>query len=152
MGAGFHGGFGETRGAKSNESEGLISALEKSGIKLTKENIVFITKDKTGQTVWLETGNASTGLQHIITRHAKDFEEKHGIVKSQISDHLNNVFRAGNIEYSRIINRNGRNGYERIYSYKGKYYLQTGVGTNGYIVSAYPISESEAIKLIGRYK
>lgn len=113
---------------------------------------MFITKDRTGQTVWLEKGNTSTGLQHIVTRHAKDFQEKHGIAKSQISDHLNNVFSTGNIEYSRITNRNGRKGYERLYSYKGKYYLQTGVGTNGYIVSAYPISSAEAIKLIERYK
>lgn len=113
---------------------------------------MFITKDRTGQTVWLEKGNISTGLQHIVTRHAKDFQEKHGIAKSQISDHLNNVFSTCNIEYSRITNRNGRKGYERLYSYKGKYYLQTGVGTNGYIVSAYPISSAEAIKLIERYK
>lgn len=152
MGTGYHGGFGETNGEREHVAEELIAGLEKSGIKFTKENIVFITKDGTGQTIWLEKGNASTGLQHIVTRHSKDFEEKHGIKQSQISSHLNNVFSSGEIEYSRTTNRNGRMGYERLYSYNGKYYLQTGVGTNGYIVSAYPISRSEATKLIERYK
>lgn len=152
MGAGFHGGFGGTYGAKANESGSLIKELERNGVKFTKDNIVFITKDQTGQIVWLETGNASTGLQHIVARHAKDFEEKHGVAQSQISDHLNKVFNSGKIEYNRITNRNGRMGYERLYSYNGKYYLQTGVETNGYIVSAYPVSSSEAIKLIERYK
>ena len=31
-------------------------------------------------------------------------------------------------------------------------YLLTGVGTNGFLVSAYPIKEKEAIKLKARYK
>lgn len=51
MGAGFHGGFGGTKGATDNETAELIAGLEKSGVKFTKENIVFITKDGTGQTV-----------------------------------------------------------------------------------------------------
>ena len=32
-----------------------------------------------------------------------------------------------------------------------KYYLLSGVGKNGYIASAYPIGEKEALELIGRY-
>ena len=38
-----------------------------------------------------------------------------------------------------------------MYSHNGKYYLLSGVGNDGYIVSAYPIKEKEAIKLIRRY-
>lgn len=34
---------------------------------------------------------------------------------------------------------NGRQGFERIYYYDGKHYVLTGIGTNGFIVSAYPI-------------
>ena len=76
MGTGFHGDFAGTQGAKDNAAEELIAGLEKSGVKFTKENIVFITKDGTGQTVWLETGSQSTGMQHIISRHADDFQTK----------------------------------------------------------------------------
>ena len=31
-------------------------------------------------------------------------------------------------------------GYERIYKYKGERLVLVGVGTNGFIISAYPIS------------
>ncbi len=114
--------------------------------------MVFITKDKSGQTVWLEKGNAASGLEHIIDRHAKDFQAKHDVSEAQIDNHLNTVFTEGKIEYNRTTQRNGHIGYERLYSHDGKYYLQTGIGSNGYIVSAYPISKEDAIKLIARYK
>lgn len=151
MGSGISGGYSNTKGASSS-SEALVKQLEQSGVKFSKKDMVFVTKDKTGQVVWLEKGNESSGLQHIVSRHADDFQSKHGVSKSQISDHLNDVFTSGKVEYSRITQKNGRAGYERLYSYNGKYYLQTGVGTNGYIVSAYPVSKDVAIKLIERYK
>ena len=31
-----------------------------------------------------------------------------------------------------------REGYERVYYYEGNHYVITGVGTNGFIISAYP--------------
>ena len=151
MGSGISGGYSNTKGASSS-SEALVKQLEQSGVKFSKKDMVFVTKDKTGQVVWLEKGNESSGLQHIVSRHADDFQSKHGVSKSQISNHLNDVFTSGKVEYSRITQKNGRAGYERLYSYNGKYYLQTGVGTNGYIVSAYPISKEVAIKLIERYR
>ena len=151
MGSGISGGYSNTKGASSS-SEALVKQLEQSGVKFSKNDMVFVTKDKTGQVVWLEKGNESSGLQHIVSRHADDFQSKHGVSKSQISNHLSDVFTSGKVEYSRITQKNGRAGYERLYSYNGKYYLQTGVGTNGYIVSAYPISKEVAIKLIERYR
>jgi len=151
MGSGISGGYSNTKGASSS-NEALVKQLEQSGVKFSKKDMVFVTKDKTGQVVWLEKGNESSSLQHIVSRHADDFQSKHGVSKSQISNHLNDVFTSGKVEYSRITQKNGRAGYERLYSYNGKYYLQTGVGTNGYIVSAYPISKEVAIKLIERYK
>ena len=151
MGSGISGGYFNTKGASSS-SEALIKQLERSGVKFSKKDMVFVTKDQTGQVVWLEKGNASSGLQHIVARHADDFQSKHGVSKFQISNHLNDVFTSGKIEYSRITQKNGRPGYERLYSHNGKYYLLTGVGTNGYIVSAYPINKEVAIKLIERYK
>lgn len=32
----------------------------------------------------------------------------------------------------------GKTGYERDYYYNGKYFVVTGIGTNGFLVSAYP--------------
>lgn len=130
----------------------LISELESVGVKITKENIVFITKDATGQTVWLETGNSSAGLTHILQRHEKDFKEKHYVEANDIPNHLNKIFSYGKIEYSRPVIKNGREGYEKLIHYKDNYYLLSGIGTNGFIVSGYPIDKTTATKLKGRYK
>lgn len=148
MSKGTSGHFSGTTGSKKQ----LIDDLKSKNIKFSEKDLLFITKDKTGQTIWLETGNSSSGMTHIISRHAKDFQNKHGISQSELSSHLNKVFTSGNVEYNRTTQRSGRLGYERLYSYNGKYYLLSGVGSNGYIVSAYPLSQNEAIKLIRRYK
>lgn len=130
----------------------LINELERKGTKFTKEDIVFITRDKTGQIVWLEKGNASAGLNHILNRHENDFKTKHNVNKDKIEGHLKNVFSEGTVMYSRTTVKNGKKGFEKLYMYKGKHYLLSGVGTNGFIVSAYPIDSDVAIKLNERYK
>ena len=50
-------------------------------------------------------------MQHIISRHADDFQTKHGVAKAEIASHLETVFRQGKVEYSRITPKTG--GYER---------------------------------------
>lgn len=147
MSKGNSGHFKDTGGTRSQ----LIQELKDNKVKFSEKDIKFITKDKTGQTVWLESGNSGAGLEHIISRHEKDFQSKHGISKSELPNHLNQIFSNGKVEYSRVAQRAGRSGYEKLYSYNGKYYLLPGVGSNGYIVSAYPLSTTEAIKLIRRY-
>lgn len=37
----------------------------------------------------------------------------------------------------------GKWGYERCYEYKGNYYIMTGIGSNGFIVTAYPIGKDD---------
>lgn len=144
MGAGFHGGFGRTNGANVNESDSLIKELERNGVKFTKENIVFITKDQTGQIVWLETGNKSAGLSHILdgdgitSGHAADFERAFGVSREQIPNYLEKVIRYGTVVDNKIVKRGSREGYERTYYYDGKHYVVTGIGTNGFVISAYP--------------
>ena len=56
------------------------------------------------------------------------------------SEHFSSetVFRQGKVEYSRITPKTGR--YERLYRHNGKYYLLSGVGENGFIVSTYPVA------------
>lgn len=143
---------GEDSGRINEDTDMLFKELENSGVKFSKKDTLFTTKDRTGQIVWLENGNENTGLTHILIRHTKDFQNKHGIYKNQITNHLNNAISYGNVEYNRMIQRNGRNGYERLYLYDGNYYLLSGIGTNGYVVSAYPIGKDEAWKLIRRYR
>lgn len=73
----------------------------RSGVRFTKENIVFITKDGTGQTVWLEKGNALAGLQHILDGdgrspgHTADFERVFGVSREDIPVYLQKVVTDG---------------------------------------------------------
>jgi len=166
MGAGYHGGFGKTNGSKTHQKnletlkkssnslidKSIVSEMEKNKIKFAKEDLIFATKDKTGQLIFLEKGNCSAGLKHIEQRHAKDFVEKHNIQVSQVSKHIHAVFTQGDLEYSRTTIKNGKEGFERLYKYEGKYYLLSGVGTNGFVVSAYPLNNKTAEQHIRRYK
>ena len=56
------------------------------------------------------------------------------------------------LEYFKIVKRKNKDGYERLYSKDGKYYIVAGVGLNGFIVTAYPLNEKEAKDLIRRNK
>ena len=166
MGAGYKGGFGHTNGEKTHQKnleatkklssslidKNIVSEMEKNKIKFTKKDLGFTTKDKTGQLIFLEKGNSSAGLKHIEQRHTKDFVEKHKIQASQVSKHIHSVFTQGDLEYSRTTVKKGKEGFERLYKYKGKYYLLSGVGTNGFVVSAYPLDDKTAKQHIRRYK
>lgn len=122
-----------------------VEDLEKAGVKFNKEDVVFVTKDKTGQLLWLEKGNSKTGLEHILNGngrspgHAKDFEKAFGVQKENVANYINHIISTGNIISNTKKLVGLREGFERIYSCDGNYYLLTGIGTNGFIVSAYPI-------------
>ena len=147
-GGGSNNGLG-TKGGKLIQQKEIKSLLDKdpllkdlvnSGVKISPKDVVFATKDKSGQTVWLEKGNDSSGLQHI-QKHTDQFVAKHNIQAKHLTSHLKNVIKKGKI-VSNTQKRlsNGRIGLEKIYLYKGKYYTIGGVGTNGYIVSMYPVN------------
>lgn len=100
----------------------------------------------------MENGNDNAGLTHIKQRHALDFVNKHKIQVSQVTEHIHSVFTNGDLEYSRVTTKKGKEGFERLYKYQGHYYLLSGVGTNGFVVSAYPLDFETAQKYIRRYK
>ena len=117
----------------------LLAELLKIGVKISPKNVVFTAKDKNGQVVWLENGNATKGLEHI-KKHTNDFIRKHNIQEKHLVCHLRNVIKYGVVVHSQEkILSNGKMGLEKIYLYKGKYYTLGAIGTNGYIVSMYPI-------------
>lgn len=130
----------------------MIEQLTNAGVKFNPNDVLFVVKDKTGQLVWLEKGNKVAGLEHIKERHLSDFVEKHRIKEDNIVGHLNLIITTGKLEYSKTKMRNGRLGYERLYNKNGQYYLLSITGTNGFLVTAYPISNKKAIILIRRNK
>ena len=140
MSKSMSGHFSGTSGTKSQ----FIQELKSKNIKFSEKDIQFITKDKTGQTVWLENGNSNAGLKHILDGngttkgHAGDFQRAFGISRAEIPAYLEKVISNGKIVESKTKLIGNRTGYERTYYYDGEYHVVTGIGTNGFIVSAYP--------------
>lgn len=122
----------------------MIDQLSKAGVKFNPNDVLFVTKDKTGQLVWLEKGNKGAGLEHILygdgrsRGHASDFKKALELESNQVSGYLQKVISHGSIVSNTIKPVGNRMGFERVYSYEGNYYIVTGIGTNGFIVSAYP--------------
>ena len=114
----------------------LIKELSDAGITFSEENIVFIAKDATGQIVWLENGSDQAGLTHIINRHMDDFVNAIGLTKEALPKFLEDVVTKGDVISNTLTK--AQTGYTRIYDYDGNYYTVTGIGTNGFIVTAYP--------------
>ena len=116
-----------------------IALLKNSGVKFNEKNIVFATRDNKGMVVWLETGNKNSGLQHIIANHGTDFQNVYGVEKKNIPGFIKNLVSSGHVLNERVVMKNGKPGFERIYEYDNKHFTVSGIGINGYIVSVYPI-------------
>ncbi len=112
----------------------LIRALIEAGEK--EEEILFAVKDATGQVVWLGIGNENAGLTHIIDRHLNDFIKSNGVTRENLADFLKEVISKGTV-VSNTKSKVGT-GYDRVYDYDGNYYTVAGIGSNGFIVTAFP--------------
>lgn len=120
--------------------QSLIAEMEVSGVKFTRKDVIFTTRDSTGQIVWLEIGNKIAGYTHLESRgHVGQIAKKFNVSETEVSRVLRNVIRDGCIASNKIKKTNGREGYERIYEYNGECILLTGIGLNGFMVSAYPL-------------
>ena len=109
---------------------GLMEELENSGAKYTPENVMCIVKTPDGLLQWLETGKESSGWMHI-EEHATDFQRR-GV--DDLYSFLNEVLQTQPVK--RGVNPTGP---YAIYEMDGRRY-KLAHGTNGYIVSFYPIS------------
>lgn len=120
--------------------EELVHALEQSKEKFAREDMVFITRDKTGQIIWLEQGNSLAGLEHITKRgHDKELAKAFGVAESDVIKFLRDVVKNGDVVSNRIRKVGNRDGYERVYDYGGRYVVLTAIGLNGFLVSAFPV-------------
>lgn len=131
------------RSAKDALNPELIAELEKNRVKFSREGMLFVTRDRTGQIVWLEKGNDSRGFKHILKRHAVDFSNAFGVKTEEIPGYIRHILESAVMISNVLKPINGRDGYERIYEVDGKFFMLHAVGTNGFIVSAYPIDEKE---------
>lgn len=118
----------------------LIAEVIASGRKISPDKVKLITTDPSGRIVWIETGNRSSGVEHIIHGHGKQFNA-HGISNEEIPNFVLEAVHQGNIVGTQG-KRNPRTVYEVIY-YGEHHRVAVQVGTNGYVVSANPKSMEE---------
>ena len=89
----------------------------------------------------VKTGESSPCLTNgdgIETEgHAKDFRNKFGINREQVPHFLKMVIANGELLSNKPVKIGARIGYERIYRY-GNATILIGVGSNGFVVTAYP--------------
>lgn len=139
-----------TRGGRANivTSEGIangdplgkeiLAEMKNEGIKFSREKIVFAARLENGNKVFLETGNASSGLQHIIDNHGGQFEKDFGIKPNQLGGFLHDVVARGKlVASSRYNDPLGREGYRSVYYWKGEHVVVYGISENGYINTAF---------------
>ena len=117
----------------SGEGKALIEEVLANGEKISPEKVVMITRDPTGKIVWLETGNAKSGLEHIIDKHGHEFNGR-GIANDDIPDYVLEAVYQGNVVGTQG-KRNPRTIYEFVYNGQ-KQRIAVQVGSNGYIVGA----------------
>ena len=122
-------GFNFDGAGKSLKPQNLMDDLANSGVKYSADDVVTVTKTPDGKLMWLEKGNNSAGLKHIVDGHATDFANR-GI--TDIPDFLNRV-----LQETPIKTGVGKMGPFAEYMLDGKTY-RIAHGTNGYIVSFFP--------------
>lgn len=132
MGSGYL-GYTNTEGARKRlKPPELMQQLKKSGVKYSEKNVVMITKNYEGKLMWLEMGNANSGLIHILNNHRNDFKEG-----TNIPLLLKKVLELKPIRHT--IRNNGKNLADVFIYIKEKKRYLVAYGDNGYIVSFYPV-------------
>jgi len=113
----------------------LLTELEKTGTKLTPENVVAISKLNDGRIVFLEQGNSSAGLAHILEQHGSQFAQM-GISEKEVPNVVMKAVTEGNLVGYQGTGT-GRPIYELVINGKQERFAIT-VGKNGFIVGANP--------------
>ena len=127
----------------------LIQSVVDNGHKISPEEVVGIVHNPSiaehipnVDTVWLESGNKSAGLQHILDGHSDDFLRTIGTSDSElVTDFIMDTVE-NNVPFSsrHVVKPNGRLEYTVIYEVvveTGSKYLELGIGDNGFIVTAF---------------
>ncbi|MBC8559286.1 hypothetical protein H8710_04290 [Clostridiaceae bacterium NSJ-33] len=110
----------------------LLDELAESGVKYNLDDVIAVTKTVDGKLVWLEKGNAQSGLLHILEKHAKDFALRNIEDVPQVLKEV--------LESAPVKTGSSARGLFADYVYNGSTY-RVAYGTNGYIVSFYPLKK-----------
>ena len=115
--------------------EELLEELAANGVKHDPEKAVLIGKDGDGKIVFLESGNAKAGLQHVMD-HADQFADV-GVPREKVGQFVFDAATTG-----KIVGYQGKGTGRPIYEFmfEGKpFKVAVTVGSNGFIVGANPV-------------
>ena len=124
------GGAGVFKETSSLKPQKLLDELAESGVKYNLNDVIAVTKTVDGKLVWLEKGNEQSGLKHIVNSHAINFSDRE---ITDIPAFLNRV-----VSTNPIKTGSNAKGLFAEYVVNGNKY-RVAYGTNGYIVSFYPV-------------
>ena len=128
------------KGIRGDDSLGseILGEMKEKGIKFSKDKIVFAARLENGNKIFLETGNANSGLQHIVANHGSQFFQIYGVNSDQLGGFLHDVVAKGKLVTSfRYYDPLGREGYRSVYYWKGEHVVVYGISGNGYISTAF---------------
>ncbi len=117
------------KGTGDLKPQQYMEELANSGNKYNQEDVISITKTVDDKLIWLEKGNLSAGLTHVMN-HATEFNQK-GISTEQIPEFLTKAVKEGKIV--------GMQGTRPIYEVEFNGRIQRvaiSIGDNGFIVGA----------------
>lgn len=112
----------------------LIKELQLRNENFTQKNVIAIERDRSGNIVWLEKGNAGAGLQHILS-HEPQFTRV-GVSRQEIPEYVMKAIKNGN-----VIGYQGQGTGRPIYEFNHNgetHRLAVTIGSNGFIVGANP--------------
>jgi len=117
-------------------NEAHLAEMAANGVKFSPEALLATGRSSsTGQVIFLETGNARAGLQHIVDRHGADFA-KIGVPEAQIPEVVMRAASEGKLVGYQGAGQ-GRGIYEILLHQQNQRIAVT-VGNNGFIVGANP--------------
>ncbi|MGV3525089.1 MAG: hypothetical protein ACO1RX_12735 [Candidatus Sericytochromatia bacterium] len=128
--------LGDAR-ALATERSNMLAEMSRNGVRYTEGNIVRMARGQDGRIVFLETGSATAGLNHVLTRHSADFARR-GVPEDQIPDLLMAALTRGNVVGQQGTDPNRlRPIYEVVFNGQRQRVAIT-TGSNGFLVGANP--------------
>ena len=112
-------------------SEKDLDKLENAGVKFNRTDVIFVAKTKEGKLVWLEKGNDSAGLKHIVKEHGKQFVDA-GISIDKIPQILIETLNIG--EYVGIQGKDRK--VYKVDIEDSNIFIAISISDNGFIVGA----------------
>ena len=121
--------YWEVNAQTASGQEKLLSTINKQSTTST----VYETK-----TIYLEDGDTTSGLEHIMASHGGDLERKFGVTgKQAVADYIHSIVLQGDT-CTFGFQENSTSGFNVCYEIGRKSYLQMIVSDSGFIVTAYP--------------